>query len=217
VLLYGLSTGHKAGLAIVAAVFIGFALCSSFLFPRFRAHYPGGGLHAFVIVAFVFFFGMLTAVEVFGAEPKETKGSQRVAETKPKTPVAATTTTATATTQTATAATQTTLTATTTQAAPTTTARPKPLPKPQTIQVTETEFKITLASPSLDAGKVTFQIRNAGKVAHDLTIAGGTKSKLIPPGGSATLQATLTSGSVELYCSVPGHKQLGMDLKTKVS
>ena len=72
-LIYGLSTGHKIGLGVSAAVFIVFALASSFLFPRFRAQYPGRGLPAFIVVAFVFFFGMLTAVEVFGAEPKETK------------------------------------------------------------------------------------------------------------------------------------------------
>src|SRR6266511_4394154 len=49
------------------------------LLPRFRPQYPGGGLPAFIVVAFVFFFGMLTAVEVFGAEEKE--GGEHVAET----------------------------------------------------------------------------------------------------------------------------------------
>ena len=65
-----LSTGHEVGLAVTAGVFIAFALSSSFLFPRLRKAYPGGGLPAFVVVSFVFFFGMLTAVEVFGAESK---------------------------------------------------------------------------------------------------------------------------------------------------
>ena len=74
-----LSTGHEVGLAVTGAVFIAFALASSFLFPRFRPQYPGRGLPAFMVVAFVFFFGMLTAVEVFGAEKKE--GGKRVAET----------------------------------------------------------------------------------------------------------------------------------------
>ena len=66
-----LSTGHEVGLAVTAAAFIAFALASSFLFPRFRPQYPGSALPAFIVVAFVFFFGMLGAVEVFGAEPKE--------------------------------------------------------------------------------------------------------------------------------------------------
>ena len=63
-----LSTGHEVGLGVTALVFILFALSSSFLFPRFRPDYPGKGLLAFIVIAFVFFFGMLTAVEVFGAE-----------------------------------------------------------------------------------------------------------------------------------------------------
>ena len=58
-----LSTGHEVGLAVTGAAFIAFALASSFLFPRFRPQYPGGGLRAFIVVAFVFFFGMLAAVE----------------------------------------------------------------------------------------------------------------------------------------------------------
>ena len=65
-----LSTGHEIGLGVTALVFILFALASAFLFPRFRPDYPGHGLLAFIVVAFVFFFGMLTAVEVFGAESK---------------------------------------------------------------------------------------------------------------------------------------------------
>jgi hypothetical protein len=55
VLVLGLSTGHKVGLAVTAFVFILFALGSAFLFPRVRPQYPGRGLPAFIIVAFVFF------------------------------------------------------------------------------------------------------------------------------------------------------------------
>src|SRR5262249_39936638 len=67
-MLVALSTGHTVGLAVSGAAFIAFALASSLASPRFRRQYPGGGLLAFIVVAFVFFFGMLTAVEVFGAE-----------------------------------------------------------------------------------------------------------------------------------------------------
>ena len=196
--LFALSTGHKVGLAVVGAAFIVFALGSSFLFPRFRPHYPGRGLPAFIIVAFVFFFGMLTAVEVFGAEPKETKEAERAAQTESQAQV--TTTKTTASTKSSSTA------ATTTAAA-----------KSQTVRVTETEFKITLAPSSLHAGPVTFQIKNTGKLAHDLAIVGGPKSKLIAPGGTARLQATLKRGKAELYCSVPGHKPAGMDVKQNVS
>ena len=75
----GLSTGHQVGLAVTAGAFIVFALASSFLFPRFRPQFPGHGLLAFVVVCFVFFFGMLTAVEVFGVEESE---GEAVAQTE---------------------------------------------------------------------------------------------------------------------------------------
>ena len=177
-LVLALSTGHKVGLAVVGAVFVAFALVSAMVIPRFRASYPAGGLPAFIVVSFVLFFGMLSAVAVFGAEPKEKKKE------------------------------------TSTAAAPATTTSAG---QKQTVQVTETEFKITLATSTLKAGPVTFDIKNVGKIQHDVAIVGGPKTKLINPGGTATLTTTLKSGPLELYCTVPGHKAAGMDLKLTVS
>jgi hypothetical protein len=74
VLLAGLSTGHMVGLAVVGAIFIGFALASSFLAPKRWPDFPGEhGLPVFVIVCFVLFVAMLTAVEVFGVEKPESE------------------------------------------------------------------------------------------------------------------------------------------------
>jgi plastocyanin len=198
-----LSTGHQVGLAVTAAAFIAFALASSFLFPRFRPQYPGGGLPAFIVVSFVFFFGMLTAVEVFGAEEKE-GGEERVAETGGAEP---TTVQRTTTQQQSSTAEQTTSTAKTTTA--TATAR--------VIDVEETEFKIELPSTTLSAGKYTFDVKDNGKIPHDLAIKGGPKTKLIQPGGSAELAVTLKPGKYHLYCSVPGHEQAGMKVDVTVS
>jgi uncharacterized cupredoxin-like copper-binding protein len=194
-----LSTGHQVGLAVTAAAFIAFALASSFLFPRFRPQYPGGGLPAFIVIAFVFFLGMLGAVEVFGAETKE-GGGETVAETT-STPSTTTTTSATTT------------------AATTTSATTSTAPKPQatTDQASETEFKIALGSTELKAGKITFDVKNDGKIPHDLAIKGGGKTKLIQPGGSAQLMVTLKPGKYHLYCTVPGHEQAGMKVDITVS
>jgi uncharacterized cupredoxin-like copper-binding protein len=72
VLLGALSTGNKIGLAVVAVVFIAFALTASFLAPRRRPDFPGrNGLSVFVIASIVLFAGMLTAVAVFGRESEE--------------------------------------------------------------------------------------------------------------------------------------------------
>ena len=194
-----LSTGHEIGLGVTALVFILFALASSFVFPRFRPDYPGHGLLAFIVVAFVFFFGMLTAVEVFGAESKH--GEAAAAET-------------TTAQQTTTTTQQTTTAKTTTQPATTTTAKPAATKVP----VSEVEFKITLASTNFKAGEITFEAKNDGKIPHDLAIKGTSdKTKLIPPGGSAELKVTLKAGKYELYCTVPGHEAAGMRLNITVA
>jgi len=195
-----LSTGHEVGLGVTGLVFILFALASSFLFPRFRPDYPGRGLLAFIVVAFVFFFGMLTAVEVFGAETKHhTEGAPAETTTAPtETTTAQQTTTAQGSTK------------------ATTTAAPKPAATK--VPVSETEFKITLASTNLKAGEITFQAKNDGKIPHDLAIKQtGDKTKLIQPGGTAELKVTLKPGTYELYCTVPGHEAAGMRVNVTVS
>jgi uncharacterized cupredoxin-like copper-binding protein len=195
-----LSTGHEVGLAVTAAAFIAFALASAFLFPRFWADYPGRALLAFVVVSLVFFFGMLSAVEVFGAE---SEGEHAAAG---ETSTGATTTATTTTTATSTA--------------PTTTApaAPPPASQAQTVPVSESEFKIVLPRIALKAGKVTFDVKNVGKIPHDLAVKGTSfKSSLIQPGGSTKLTATLKPGSYELYCTVPGHEAAGMKVNVTVS
>lgn len=197
------------GLGVSAAAFIAFALAASFLFPRFNPQFPGGGLSAFVVVTFVFFFGMLAAVEVFGAESGHAE--ERVAETstggEQPTTVQQTTTQQQTTTTTA----QTTTTAKTTTAKTTTSA-----PAAQSLAVSETEFKIAMPS-TLKAGKYTFDVKNDGKLPHDLVIKGGPKTELIQPGASAKLVATLKAGKYTFYCSVPGHEQAGMKVDVTVS
>jgi uncharacterized cupredoxin-like copper-binding protein len=187
------------GLGVTAGAFIIFALASSLLFPRFRPNYPGRGLPAFIVVCFVFFFAMLTAVEVFAEEPE---GEEHAAETTPAPEPEPTTTT--------------TESQPTTTEAETTTAQ-APTPQASTVDVTETEFKIALASTELKAGKITFDVTNDGAIPHDLAIVGvEQQTKLIPSKGSAKLAVTLKPGTYELYCTVPGHKQAGMDLKVTV-
>jgi cytochrome c551/c552 len=78
-----LSTSHKIGLIVVAAVFISFALASSFLAPKRNADYPGARLKLFIGACVVLFAAMLSAVVVFGAEPKSTvaRGGETTAPT----------------------------------------------------------------------------------------------------------------------------------------
>lgn len=89
------------------------------------------------------------------------------------------------------------------------------------VAVSETEFKIKLSTSSLSAGSYEFDLTNDGKLAHNLTVKGPGVGKAatptIGPGKTATLKVTLAKGAYELYCSVPGHKASGMDLRVSVS
>ena len=62
-----LSTGNEIALIIVAAIFIAFALVSSFVVPRYKPDFPGpDGIGVFVIASVVMFALMVAAVNFFG-------------------------------------------------------------------------------------------------------------------------------------------------------
>jgi uncharacterized cupredoxin-like copper-binding protein len=193
-LLVALTTNQKIGFLVFAGIFIGFALLSAMVIPRFRPNYPARGLPLFLLGTVILFGAMFTAVLVFGRESEEAEahGGSTAAET-----------------------------ATTT--APTTTAPTTTTQGAQTVVVDETEFKITLpgGETQLKAGTYDFEAKNSGKIDHDLVIDGPGVSKqktpVYPPGKTESLTVTLKSGTYEFYCSVPGHKQAGMDLKVTVS
>jgi uncharacterized cupredoxin-like copper-binding protein len=90
----------------------------------------------------------------------------------------------------------------------------------QTVQVSEVEFKIRLPETTFKAGQYTFEVKNDGKIPHDLVVNGAGVQKATPllsPGKSDSLTVELKPGSYDFFCSVPGHKQLGMDQKVTVS
>ncbi len=89
------------------------------------------------------------------------------------------------------------------------------------VQVSAKDFKFELSSTSMKAGSYTFSLKNEGQSQHNLVVKGpgvkDTSTPTIAPGKTASLKVNLSSGSYELYCSVPGHKQLGMDVKLTVT
>jgi uncharacterized cupredoxin-like copper-binding protein len=200
VLLLALSTEHKIGLGLAVAVFVGFSLVVSMLVPRYRPQFPGRGLGVFLATCVLLFVGMMAAVITFGRESGEaTAGGEHTTQTT-------TTSATTATTQTATTSTTTTQ-ATTTQAA-------------QKVAVSETEFKIKLDPSSISAGRVSFDVSNDGKIPHDFVIEGNGVKEQTPTleaGQSKTLTVDLKAGTYDVYCSIPGHKQAGMDVQLTIS
>jgi plastocyanin len=79
----------------------------------------------------------------------------------------------------------------------------------ETVRVTAKDFKFSLSTASVKAGKVTFTIKNAGHTPHDFEIANHT-SKVVAAGKSTSLTVTLKAGSYPYKCTVDSHAKLGM-------
>jgi uncharacterized cupredoxin-like copper-binding protein len=91
----------------------------------------------------------------------------------------------------------------------------------KTVTAVETEFHIKLSQTSFKPGKYTFLAENKGKVTHALEITGpGLKSpttKDLSPGQSAKLTVTFKKGKYDVFCPVPGHKMLGMNVNLVIA
>lgn len=86
---------------------------------------------------------------------------------------------------------------------------------------TEKEYSINLSTMEFKPGVYTFEVQNTGTMPHDLAIAGPgvaqQTSPTVQPGESTQLTVTLQKGTYELWCTIDGHRQLGMDLKIQVT
>lgn len=75
-MLAAVSTQNKILLGGTAAIFIAFALASSFVFPRRDPTFPGRRRNLFLFVTVVLFVAMLLAVEFFAVEEEEEPGGE---------------------------------------------------------------------------------------------------------------------------------------------
>lgn len=86
-------------------------------------------------------------------------------------------------------------------------------PPPQTIRVTERDYRIALSAPP-KAGRATFVIQNVGPDPHDFWLRGGgttVKSRVLARGGTARLTVTLKKGArYQFWCGVGSHAKKGM-------
>ena len=97
------------------------------------------------------------------------------------------------------------------------------------VTVTLIEFKLTPSAKRVAAGKVTFGVRNAGKIPHEFVVlrtktpAGKLPTKsaqavktgrvgeigAFEPGRTKSLTLTLKPGHYALICNLPGHYKAG--------
>ena len=200
--LAAVSTEHKIGMLVVAGIFIVFALAASFLFPRYWPQFPGrNGLGAFVVASIVLFVAMMLAVEFFAVEEEE----PHVGDAEP---AAAEQETGPAETAPA-------------ESAPAETTPPPGGAPAQTVNVAGTEFAFALTPGDVHPGVVIFRLENEGQLGHDLVVEGpgldDAKTPVIEPGQMADMEVKLQEGDYELYCSVPGHRDAGMEVDLEVS
>lgn len=91
---------------------------------------------------------------------------------------------------------------------------------PTKVTASLTEFKIGLSKTKLSPGSYTFVAKNNGKIVHALEITGpgvtGKKTAVLSPGQSANLNVTFKKGKYDVFCPVPGHQALGMNVNLTV-
>lgn len=79
----------------------------------------------------------------------------------------------------------------------------------------EGELKYNTTSLTAKAGNVSIDFTNMASLAHNLTIesSSGTQVGATPTfqGGSKTLSVNLKPGTYKFFCTVPGHRQAGME------
>jgi plastocyanin len=77
------------------------------------------------------------------------------------------------------------------------------------------QFAAATAKP----GKVQLESKNASGTPHDISIEGNgldQHGKIVQNGGTSSISVTLKPGTYTFYCSVPGHRQAGMQGKLTV-
>jgi len=122
-------------------------------------------------------------------------------------------------------------------ASTTTAAAQKPAPADaSSTSVTLKEFTLTPDPTTVSAGKVTFNVQNAGQLKHEFVVLktatpaadllkgdeadeSGNVGEIgnVPPGASKTLSLMLKPGHYALICNLPGHYKAGQhaDLTVK--
>jgi plastocyanin len=63
------------------------------------------------------------------------------------------------------------------------------------------------------AGQVTIDMKNPSATPHNIAVEGGGIDKdgeIVSQGGTSQITVTLKPGKYTFYCSVPGHRQAGM-------
>jgi plastocyanin len=64
------------------------------------------------------------------------------------------------------------------------------------------------------AGDVRLTLNNNGQIPHNVSLEGNSvdeEGEVVPNGGASEVEADLEAGEYTFYCSVPGHREAGME------
>jgi uncharacterized cupredoxin-like copper-binding protein len=90
----------------------------------------------------------------------------------------------------------------------------------QTVEVSATEYKLSLPTTTFSPGTYTFQMSDDGHATHAIEISGpgvdGKSSGTVGPGGTTSLTVTLQKGTYNLWCPVGNHRAQGMQTTLNV-
>ncbi|MEX2532734.1 MAG: cupredoxin domain-containing protein [Nitriliruptoraceae bacterium] len=98
-------------------------------------------------------------------------------------------------------------------------AAPAPVTSAQNTDVTIVADDLVFAPERLEipAGEsVQLHLRNDGSIVHDLVFEDGWESGLVLPGEAVTVELGPQAASSVAWCSVPGHRDAGMELEVIV-
>jgi hypothetical protein len=100
-----------------------------------------------------------------------------------------------------------------------------PAAGPSALLVSENEFHTVLSRAQIPPGRTVIQLLNRGEDDHDLRLRRITRRSGAPvarwpvthPGELSELSLRLSTGRYRLWCSLPGHRALGMRATLRVS
>ena len=75
------------------------------------------------------------------------------------------------------------------------------------------QLKFNVSSLQAAAGKVKIVMTNPSQLSHSVAIEGNgvnAAGEVVGPDGTSTVAATLKPGTYTFFCTVPGHRQAGM-------
>lgn len=88
-----------------------------------------------------------------------------------------------------------------------------------TTEVTVTVQGMRFDSPVIEVpygDRLVVTFENTGTDVHDLTFANGVRTQRLAPGESETIDTGIIGADVQAWCSIAGHRQMGMELMVHV-